>query len=88
MCSGFSTTGASDDEVQADQAECGCMARAILAAVEQRPVGAGVLSARGDQRESIPALEDRELPVVNASHGTAGYFQARLSSSSRAATIN
>jgi hypothetical protein len=56
MSSGFSTTGVSDDANQADQAECGGVATVILSTVEQWTVGAGVLPARRDQRESVPSL--------------------------------
>jgi hypothetical protein len=56
MSSGFSTTGVGDGTEQADQAECGGVAAVILSAVEQRTVGARVLSARGDQREFVPPL--------------------------------
>lgn len=56
MSSGFSTNGASDGTEQVDQAECGGVAAAILATVEQWAAGARVLSAPGDQREFIPAL--------------------------------
>jgi hypothetical protein len=52
----FLTTGADDEKGQEDQAQRGDVAGAVFAAVEQRTVGAGVLSARGDQREFIPAL--------------------------------
>jgi hypothetical protein len=39
MCSGFSTTGASDGPARTDQAECGGVEEVILSAVEQWTVG-------------------------------------------------
>jgi hypothetical protein len=56
MASGFSTTGASDGTGQTDQAQCDGVAGAVFAAGEQRTIGAGVLPAREDQREFVPAL--------------------------------
>ena len=41
---------------QADPAGHGGVAEGICPAVEQRTVGAGVLSARRDQREFVPAM--------------------------------
>ena len=48
-------TGANDGEDQTSEAQRGDVAGAVFAPVEQRSVGAGVLPARGDQREFILA---------------------------------
>jgi hypothetical protein len=77
MSSGFSTTGAIDESRQADQAECSGVAAPIFEAVEQRTVGAGVLSGRGDQREFVPTLAIdvegfRDLPSGEHPNGTGG----------------
>jgi len=54
MSSGFSTTGASDGTEE--QAGRGGVAAVIFSTVELLIVGAGVLSARRDQRELVSAM--------------------------------
>jgi YD repeat-containing protein len=50
------TTGASDAEDEADQARRGDMADAVVAASDQRAVGAGVLSRRAGERPGVSAV--------------------------------